>query len=379
MRRMGGLDGLRALAIGAVVLDHSLPTRFMGGGVVDVDLFFVLSGYLITRLLLVEYGATGTISLKAFYVRRARRLLPALSAVLIVVVGVAVASGGSVFRTALVSAGLALTYSSNLARHAGVEVSPALGQLWTLALEEQFYALWPLLLFVGLRRVRPGFILCGTLGLATLSVLLRFHEAAAGGPATYYSPSTWADALLIGCVAAELDEWGYLTRVRSRVLVLFGLVPFALVLVALPPWQTLYQVWLLPLAAGNAVAVVAVAHNPPRMLASRSATWVGTRSYGLYLWHTPVLVGILALTHGSTAHPTTSAAIVAAIIAVAVAAVSYRVVEQPLRRRPVSTGTPPAVAGNRAERNGGAGTWARRRVGVHVRDGSEAVGPPSKR
>src|SRR3954469_8069015 len=133
MRRMPGLDGLRALAIAAVVLDHSIPTRFLGGGVVGVDLFFVLSGYLITRLLAQEYARTGSISIRGFYVRRARRLLPALVAVLTYVVGVEVLVGGPRAHTAVVSGAFALTYLSNLARHAGVRITPALAHLWTLA------------------------------------------------------------------------------------------------------------------------------------------------------------------------------------------------------------------------------------------------------
>src|SRR5271157_2250169 len=166
MKHRPELDGLRGIAILAVLGAHTgVPGFADGGGGAGVTLFFVLSGYLITSLLLAERGRTGRVDLRAFYVRRALRLFPALAAVLLVVAGLlaigampATATANTDYR--IVFAGV-VAYVANWVAVAGQSIG-MLGHCWSLAVEEQFYILWPTLLLAGLRFGR------GRLALAVL-------------------------------------------------------------------------------------------------------------------------------------------------------------------------------------------------------------------
>jgi peptidoglycan/LPS O-acetylase OafA/YrhL len=212
---MPGLDGLRALAVFAVIAYH-LNLPWAPGGLLGVDLFFVLSGYLITNVLLTQWNRLGTIDLKDFWLRRAKRLLPALFVML----------AGTLFWAALaapermaalrqeVLAGV--FYSSNwyLIFH---EVSyferfgppSPLGHLWSLAVEEQFYLLWPLLLGLGLRRLprpRRSWLVGGTILIALASVVAMalLYQPGHDPNRVYYGTDTRAFALLVGAVAAMI-------------------------------------------------------------------------------------------------------------------------------------------------------------------------------
>jgi peptidoglycan/LPS O-acetylase OafA/YrhL len=254
---------------------HAGLIGFASGGLVGVTIFFVLSGYLITSLLVAEHGAKGQIDLMRFYVRRAGRLLPALAAVL-AVVGVALALTGRLDAalTGVVSSGL---YVSNLAVAGGMNLGP-LEHTWSLAIEEQFYLVWPVILVVGLRRRR---MLMWGLSIAVIvSTLLRIGPPSDIGHTwfVYHHTLTRADALLVGSLLA---------LARFRLSATISLVAGALLLVVtvtpLDP-GTLTVVFLFPIAVAAGIVVL----RPPAFLSAKPLVAIGKFSYGLYLWHLPI-------------------------------------------------------------------------------------------
>ncbi len=204
------LNGLRGIAILGVLGVHLFG---LSGGFYGVDLFFVLSGYLITTLLLEEHDRTGLVSLRAFYIRRARRLLPALGAVLVLiaVVGPMFYSPGLV--ASIVVSGL---YAANIVRGFGhsdfLAATPA-AHLWSLAQEEQFYVLWPLALLALRRRLTERRVM--TLLAAGFVALVMYRAALAGAGAgwhrLYYAPDTHMDGLVLGCLLAYARRRGLTT------------------------------------------------------------------------------------------------------------------------------------------------------------------------
>lgn len=283
MKRIPALDGLRGVAILLVLLDHVFGER---GGVLGVDLFFVLSGFLITSLLLDERTRTGAISLRGFYARRAVRLLPALLLMVVTVVAVAVATGRSTGRE-LAAAGIGLSYTSNvmliLNPHA---VTSNFTHLWSLAEEEQFYLLWPPILILCLyRRWLPW----AAAAAAVLSAVDLYFVADANVARfwPYAGPDTHASPIIVGCVAALLAARG--CRVSAPVGYAAIAVTAALVVVQslnldpVPLWP--------PFAIGAALAVWWLAESSgvvARTLSVRPLVYVGAISYALYLWNSVV-------------------------------------------------------------------------------------------
>jgi peptidoglycan/LPS O-acetylase OafA/YrhL/cytochrome c-type biogenesis protein CcmH/NrfG len=290
------LDGLRAIAILLVIAYHD---RALKGGFLGVDVFFVLSGFLITSILLREWGTTGSIQLRKFYLRRFLRLAPALS--LFVLGAWAVThwiqpglSGQLTGRWA----GLALLYVSNLAIAFGREYP--LGEVsicWSLALEEQFYLLWPLslrtLLRRGLSRNTVALIIAafvaGALGLRYL--LLARHP---GDPGlwlrVYFGPDTRGDGLLMGCLLALLFRQPPSGRLASAT-VLGGVVGTG-VLAYLASTREIADFVAHPLlfsVSGAAAVLVLLGALTPgllkRALELPLLVWIGQLSYSLYLWH----------------------------------------------------------------------------------------------
>ena len=284
-RRRPELDGLRGLAVLLVVVSHLSETSLRPLGMAGVVIFFTLSGYLITGLLMAEASA-GRISFGHFYARRARRLLPAALTCIAVVSAVTLAFGA--FAPGLTFASLAYGANWLLVVQPGGGAGP-LGHMWSLSIEEQFYLLWPLALVL-LLRVRLRALVGPVLALGVLgSLALRVHYAG-DWARVYYGFDTRVDALLIGCALA-----------------LFLRRPFGSALAWLP--------WLLLISASTVVMgartlyivapfVVAVltaaviAGRPARVLTWRPLGLVGQRSYGLYLWHWPVLVALRAVLDG---------------------------------------------------------------------------------
>ena len=355
--RVRGLDGLRALAVIAVMLFHS-DLGWARGGFLGVDLFFVVSGFIITTLLLREQTDTGRIGLRAFYVRRARRLLPALAlvaAATIIVAGLAATDAAADVRADLPwAAGFLLNWHYIAADHsyfATMARPPLLQHLWSLAIEEQFYIVWPALL-IALSRLRSSLftsrhlIAAVSLGGAALSALQMATLAdRLGVPITadpmrvYFGTDTHAFGLLIGCALAALRPptgKGFAAAAHdpSRLIRVTGYAALgaAITAMALLDGSTgwLYRGGM-PGFALAVAAVIGVASRPgfATVLTWRPIEWVGQRSYGMYLWHWPVFT--LLRPGVDTAWPDPVVHGVRWTIVIGISALSYRLVEQPLR------------------------------------------------
>lgn len=327
------LDGLRGVAIALVLLRHGETPAFRAAGAVGVTLFFVLSGFLITSLLLEERNERGWIDLRAFYVRRVRRLAPAFFFCVAITCAMGVAAAGSGFLTVR-DVLLSMSYVGNW--YVALAEAP-LGGLtgtWSLAVEEQFYLLWPIALIVaarsgGVRRVAQV-AAAGVL----LSLVGRFALYAAGASEfrIYYGTDTNALSLLSGALlACALSQSRRSSKAPGWILpgALLGL--WITASGHFGPW--VYQ--LLPVVAFAAIAVWACAAGPVRSswLAPRWMVWLGSRSYGIYLWNC-VLASLLVTMHMSW--PVRLVAI--AVPALLLAELSWRCVEQPFMRsrRPVA-------------------------------------------
>lgn len=305
-----GLDGLRAISVLAVILYHQ-PFTWASGGFLGVEVFFVISGYLITSLLLAERQSTGRISLRDFWARRAKRLLPALYVLLAAVTAVTLIwfpEEAASLRGDVIAA---LTYVTNwyfiVAQKSYFEAvgRPSLLQhLWSLAVEEQFYLVWPLLFAFGARRLtRQRMVVCilaGALASATLMAVL--YTPGTDPSRVYYSTFTRAQGLLMGAAFAYLwTPWRLRRRTGAGAPALLdgaGFVGIALLLLAfnrIHEYRSadfLYRGGFLTIDVLSLV-LIAVAVHPaarvmPAVLGSRPLRWIGQRSYGLYLWHWPV-------------------------------------------------------------------------------------------
>jgi peptidoglycan/LPS O-acetylase OafA/YrhL len=364
-----GLDGLRALAVTAVLLYHA-GLRWIPGGFLGVEVFFVISGYLITSLLLAEWRQRGSIDLKTFWLRRARRLLPALYVLLVVTLTFAVVFlPGEVARLrgdVLAAFGYVTNWYLIFQHQSYFEAvgRPSLLQhLWSLAVEEQFYLLWPLVLAVGLGvgatlwRYRGMMYLA--LGVATASAALMalLYRPDVDPSRVYYGTDARATGLLCGAALAfvwvpeRFGDKGSLSRILSStryrlrrgwiapalldvacIATLGALVFFCLSLGEFQPF--LYRGGLASVALTTTALIAVVAHPRARgaswMLGSAPLRWVGKRSYGIYLWHWPVFM----VTRPNLDVPFEGLPLVALRIAVTVllADLSYRFVETPIRR-----------------------------------------------
>ena len=334
--RNRALDGARGLAVASVVGSHWSTSHIRFGGAVGVTVFFVLSGYLISSILLAEHEATGRIDLKDFYVRRAVRLCPAL-AVLIVALP---------FLQKLVAdpqlsydyigwAASASVYVGNFVRAGGGTLGP-LNHTWSLAVEEQFYLVWPLVLLALLWWARgdAAKLLRGVAGLAVVATgwtalaafVLPFER-------TYFAPDTNAFALMAGCALAAWLRLRPLQPARSTAPTWIALAVLAAM--ALFPSLDMYGLDLAivahaaPLYGLAAVGlIVAAAGCPDRgPLVWKPFTWLGTVSYGVYLWH-GALVGFMP--GGMVFNVWWRTA--AITVSVGVAALSYYLLERPLLR-----------------------------------------------
>ena len=346
--RLPGLDGLRALAVIAVIAFHEQLSAFPGG-FLGVDVFFVLSGYLITDLLVAQWNRHGHLALRGFWARRARRLLPALG-VLLVAVTAATAVIEPAQMTALRDALLAaVTYSSNwwqaLAHHsyfAQFGPPPPLQHLWSLAIEEQFYLLWPLLLIVILKTCQSGRLRAALAWLgAALSALamVLVYVPGADPSRVYYGTDTHASALFIGSALAltwPLRRMQALSRDGARVPDAIGLAGIAALAWAMGHFagtdRVLYPAGLLvaALAAGGVVLAAASPGLISWALGGSVLRWIGIRSYGIYLWHWPVIA--LAGAAFPRQLPAHWIWLPEAALSVGLAAASWRWVEEPIIR-----------------------------------------------
>lgn len=345
--RIGGLDGVRALAVFAVLVFHA-SAAWAPGGFAGVDVFFVVSGFLITTLLLREQETTGRLNLPAFYVRRARRLLPAAVVVVIVAGLAALAVGGDILVGLLASLFGIVTLTQNwVMLAAGNDYFAQAGtglfdNFWSLAIEEQFYLVWPAVLALGFRSGRSP--RQGWIGLAVaVSVAVPLAMVVAGyGAAAYLSTFGHLFGLLIGVWLAvalirRTPSATTVTRIVGTTLIAVGLLAFGAVsfsdLGAAVERQTLTS--LAGAAAGAALVVGCVLTTTPRphLLDAGALGWLGRRSYGVYLWHLPLIVLADAALPALPDLGRLPGRLLAVVLSVGLAALSYRYLEEPIRRR----------------------------------------------
>jgi peptidoglycan/LPS O-acetylase OafA/YrhL len=353
---------LRGVAVLTVMLFHATLNLAGGprplGGFLGVDIFFVLSGFLITALLLQEWERTGAVNLKAFYARRALRLLPALFTLL----GVVLLVPGLFYRSeppwgdVLVVA----LYASNWFRVFGSNLG-FLGHTWSLTIEEQFYVIWPVLLVLLLTlRVRRRWILFTVILGVAISSALRVELWA--GPESvrrlYYGLDTRFGSLLLGCLAGLVAAWNLLPRTerwRTTIRLASGVSALALsVLLWTADEESRATYYGLSTIACTAVGVIVLhlLYCPSKLtrviLENRPLLWVGRLSYSLYLWHVPVFSGMLNSSRmaklGISGLPLLTLRFAVAFV---VASLSFYLIEQPflrIKRRFASSSDPDAPA-----------------------------------
>lgn len=348
-RYMPGLDGLRALAVLAVIAYH-LNLPWAPGGLLGVCIFFVLSGYLITDILADQWQTSGGLNLKVFWLGRARRLLPALFVMLAgVIVWISLYQPNrlaSLWNDVLA----ALFYSSNwwlifhkVSYFAGFGPASPLNHLWSLAVEEQFYLVWPLILGLGLRYIpRRGRLIGLITALAILSAaaMAIFYRPDLDPSRVYYGTDTRAFALLIGAVLALVWPSRRLPpdlASRHRT-ILDAAGGAALLAVLLMIWQSnqyqtfLYYGGLLLFSLVSAVLVAVIVHPASRLgrlFAVQPLRWLGVRSYGIYLWHYPVIV--LTSPGVNTGGLNITLSLTQAVLSISLAAISWYFIEYPIR------------------------------------------------
>ncbi|MGJ7908682.1 acyltransferase family protein [Actinopolyspora sp. H202] len=341
------LDGLRGIAILGVLLFH---TEHLPGGFLGVDLFFALSGYLITELLLREVEATGTVSLVAFWGRRIRRLLPALATVLVgVTVLVWLVATPGMVRTTLADAPWVQLNLMNwhlLAESAGYWDS--FGQervfehLWSIAVEEQFYLVWPVLLLLvtrgilrGDRRVAVVAAVCSAVSLVLMIVLVSPVDPTR----VYTGTDTRAFSLLLGAMVATPWMRAVLARAVGRwagaaLVVLAVGIGAVWALAAGKESLWLYNGGLFAHSLAAALLIGLCAQTPHALLAKVLAwqplRWLGLISYSLYLWHWPIIVLLSPERTGLDGWALTA---VVCAVSIGSAALSKYLIEDPIRFR----------------------------------------------
>ena len=348
-----GLDGLRAIAIVSVLLFHFLPTT-LPGGYLGVDVFFVVSGFLITTLLLRDVARRGRLDLLNFWKRRARRLLPALVLVVLVSVTAARMVGGDLLVGIGRQALGALTFTTNwLEIGAGASyfhsTSPILFiNFWSLAVEEQFYLLWPLVLAVGLaltRTTRQRLYLVGGVGLTSTIAMAVLWSPGEDATRVYYGTDTHLMGLMAG--AALAIAWADPTHragLRSAVwrrwrwaAVLGALVVLGAQLRWMDEGSALtFRGGFLLASLATVVLVAALLESDGLWRSTMELAplrWVGERSYGIYLWHWPVLMIVGAVFPYAVG--TTRGWVVlggALVLTLVMTELSLRLVERPVRK-----------------------------------------------
>lgn len=337
-----GFDGMRGMAILLVMLFHTgIP--YFKGGFIGVDIFFVLSGFLITSLLIKEQASTGRINLKHFYLRRVLRLAPALLLLLLTVAisGIALGLKGS-SSTDLSSVLITLFYSANWVRAFNLHPMGILAHTWSLSIEEQFYMLWPLFVIMLLKLVKSKkeiFNIVFTLSI--LSWLLRIYLTQSGFPAEriYNGLDTRADGLLIGCLAAIMhnsplqENWFSFGTKRYILLknLAFAGFTFPFIILFNISWRNVNMFYWINFLVEifTAALILHVISNKKslikKLLTFKPLIWTGSISYGIYLWHDPVYEVMRSYGFSKL-----SILVLGSIITFAIATASYYIMEKPV-------------------------------------------------
>lgn len=330
--RQAPLDGVRGVAVLAIVAFHAMTDR-LPGGYIGVDLFFVLSGFLITRLLIAEIEEHGRLDLRAFYLRRALRLLPALLLCCAIVAPLFALLPVTERSQSLLGTLTAVTYASSAFAAWGTDLGWMI-HTWSLSVEEYFYLVWPVALAaIALRRHRTR-IMAAVVALAVGYRLVAGIATDWTVQRISYAPDTRAEQLVIGAFLA------FLLAGRARRVPLAVLGPAVLVFpvfVLLPARLT--EPFYFHLGGSTVVAVAAAvvvagladadarSTSLHRLAAWRPLVWVGERSYGIYLWNLPIVAVIAA-----TPVPGPAQMPVKLVLTFLVPALSYHFVERPCLR-----------------------------------------------
>ena len=328
------LDGLRCISILMVLVLH-LPghENILPGGFLGVEIFFVISGFLITSLVVEEFEKTGKIDLRGFYMRRVLRLAPALVAVLLFT-GLVAFLAGSFNAVGLNGLRLssAILYFSNWVRAFEGEPGPVwfLAHFWSLSIEEQFYLIWPVSLVFLLGKPRKTVFLA-VLGFIVFLIAYKagMYLSGASAKRLYYGSDTRADAILVGCLLSLALHWGFFPSIIKRHSLLLSriawvvLVVFA-VMVHCNDGAILYLGGFTLVSLSSTLIIARVIFLPDKVLTHRVLVWIGKRSYGLYLWHWPIY-----LLAGAFATYVVPVALLGTFV---FAAVSFRYIEEPFLR-----------------------------------------------
>lgn len=349
-RYISGLDGLRAISVLAVILYH-LHFPWIYGGYLGVTVFFVLSGYLITDLLISEYKKTGTIDFKSFWIRRLRRLLPALF-VMLILITVWITLFQRDYLTGLRGEiGAAFVYISNWyyvwQEHSYfTKFAPPspLQHMWSLAVEEQFYIVWPILMLIALKFTKTSgkfAFLVMLLSVVSAELMAFLYTPDQDPSRVYYGTDTRAFSLLIGAALAIVwpsrNLKPQVTEEMKRALNITGLVAFIgmmLFIIFLREDSAFLYYGGMYLASAIVALLIAVIVHPASIvgdiLSWRPLLWVGVRSYGIYIWHFPILV-LLGL-GVDTGEFQFWRVFLALALTLGLSAVSWKFLEDPIRK-----------------------------------------------
>jgi peptidoglycan/LPS O-acetylase OafA/YrhL len=345
-RYMPGIDGLRALSVLAVIAYH-LNMKWAQGGLIGVAIFFVISGYLITDQILIQKQRHGKLNLKDFWIRRARRLLPAMFCMLLFVAiwllflnpnRLLHLQGDYLSSLFYVNNWWLIFHQVSYFESFGPP-SP-IGHLWSLSIEEQFYLLWPLLLMLTHRRGKLFLVIL--IGAIASAVAMAFlYEPGADPSRVYYGTDTRMFGLLIGAALAVVWPSHKLKQAVSRssrysmnIIGAAGLLALIYMMYSMNEYDAwLYRGGFLLLSVITAVVIAVLAHPASRLgkiIGVRPLKWFGVRSYSLYIWHYPVIV--LTSPANQASAPNISLVVVQVAASFVLAALSYKFIEEPLRR-----------------------------------------------
>lgn len=349
-RYMVGLDSLRGLAILGVILYH-INFNWMPGGFLGVTVFFVLSGYLITDILAMEWKRNKRIDLKKFWLSRARRLLPGMLVMLVITLAWITIFHSSLLEKMRGDSLAALFYVSNwwyiyhkLSYFDNFNQISPLNHFWSLAVEEQFYVVWPFIISLGLyyikKQSRMTLLIClGAFASALAMAIL--YEPGVDPSRIYYGTDTRAFSLLIGAVLALV--WPS-NRLANKIIpkarfILDVVGGIALIIILVMFWKTnqydpfLYKGGMVLLSIATALLVANLAHPASRIaqfLRFRPLRWVGVRSYGIYLWHYPILT--LTTPKVNAGDFSIIRAILQFLLIILIAQISWKFIEKPIRQ-----------------------------------------------
>ncbi|MBC1473180.1 acyltransferase family protein [Listeria grandensis] len=345
------IDGLRALAVIAVIAYH-LSFGWASGGFLGVDIFFVLSGYLITNILLTEWEKNERINLKKFWIGRFRRLIPAVYLMIVVVVVFAVIFNRPLLATLRGDATASFLYMSNwwfifhnVSYFDSFGMASPLKNLWSLAIEEQFYIIWPLFLFGALKFIKKPAIILRIIVIAAIisAIVMAILYSPDGDPSrVYYGTDTRAFGLLLGGALAFVWPFTRLSpnipmagKITVNLAGTISVAIFAFCVATVNEYDSFLYRGGMFLIAINAIVMIATIAHPASYLSKlfsfKPLRWIGVRSYGIYLWHYPIITLTTPITEVGT--PSLGRAALQVAATLIIAELSYRYVETPIRKK----------------------------------------------